>query len=519
MTTYRTTYRVLLPTAVALALLYGVTRGVSSARASDFQDEVETPTPTPTETPTPTATETPEPPPFDRPLVVVQSYKPKSGVRPGGNFDLQFRLANAGQGKARNVVVIFATGDFFPRGNGGVIAAGTLSSGTSTGYTQPLTVGSSLVAGTVGVAAMQVNYVDDAGTAYSESFTLSIKVGNAQSGASGSGAVRTPTPTPNARPQLLIRDYQVDAEVLKPGSRFTISLEVHNVGEGAARRVSMIIGGGMSSNGSGSEEGSDGRGGGGLSGAGGDFANFAPLETSNVQYLGDLAVGVSLVANQSLIVNSKTEPGAYPLKVSFVYTDEKENTFVDEQVITLLVLSPPLLEISYYRPPDPLFVGQPGTLPFQVVNLGQRNVILGRFEVQAEGAQLENNSVLVGYLDPGGYFTLDPMVIPNLPGTLTVRTVVGYVDDFNQPQSFAADFEVEVLDAPVFGPGEGEFPGGESVAPPSAPETFLQVVWRFVRGLIGLDSGRSEPGDFVAPPPEGSPPEMEPPVEVVPRKG
>jgi hypothetical protein len=51
-------------------------------------------------------------------------------------------------------------------------------------------------------------------------------------------------------------------------------------------------------------------------------------------------------------------------------------------------------------------------------------------------------------------------------------------------------------------PGEGGSPMG--------PETVVQKIWRFVRGLIGLDSGQTAPGGG------GEMPPVEAPTEGVP---
>jgi hypothetical protein len=310
---------------------------------------------------------------------------------------------------------------------------------------------------------------------------------------------------------------------LQPGGRFTLSLNIQTVGNANARRVTAIVGGGTSS---GTTTGASGTAqpGGGVSGASGEFTNFAPLNSSNVQFLGDLNAGASVAAQQVLIVNATTKPGAYTLKLSFAYTDEKNNAFTDDQVITLLVYQPPLLDISFYRDPGPLFAGQPNSLPLQVVNLGRTTIVLGNMKVTAPGApgaQFSNNVTLVGNLDIGFPFTLDATVIPDQSGPIELIVTVDYTDDFNQPQTITKTLTVEVMEGGglAVGPG-GEEPGGpegpglpgEGGLPP-APETFLQKVWRFVLGLLGLDSGQPSgstqpPSEFPAPTqvPVGPPP-------------
>jgi hypothetical protein len=146
------------------------------------------------------------------------------------------------------------------------------------------------------------------------------------------------------------------------------------------------------------------------------------------------------------VVNVTAQPGAYPLKLSFVYTDAKGNRVIDDQVITLLVFSLPQLEISFYNPVEGMFyVGQMGSLPIQITNLARKQVVLGNVVVTSPDGDMSNNSVLVGSLDPGGYFTIDPMFTPFQEGTAMINLEIRYTDDFNQLRTYNSQLEVEVM--------------------------------------------------------------------------
>jgi hypothetical protein len=277
-------------------------------------------------------------------------------------------------------------------------------------------------------------------------------------------------------------------------------MTVQNTGNARAQRVTMIVGGGSSS---GSSNGTPQPG--GVSGGSGEFTNFAPVGASNVQTLGDLGAGGMVQASQDLIVNVSTNPGAYPMKVTFSYLNEKGEVVNDEQVITLLIYSLPTVDISFYRPPDPFFVGQPGMLPIQVVNLGKRLAVLGTMKIESENGTIENGTSLIGSLDAGGYFTLDAMVIPEQSGPLSLDVTIDYTDDFNQQRTITRTLEIEVMEGmeePIVEPG---IEGGEGMPRPS-PETTWQKIWRFVLGIFGLDSAPavdSDPG--IVPGIEGEP--------------
>ncbi|MCB9419016.1 MAG: IPT/TIG domain-containing protein [Ardenticatenaceae bacterium] len=483
-------------------------------------------TPAPTNTPAPTA--------FVRPLLVVQSYGASSTeITPGQDLDFEMTLVNSGQSRASNVIATFVAGNFVARATGGVRALGTLDPNQTNRFWQPLSASRDLSGQSIGTLEVRVDYTDVNGTAYSETFALTFPIVRQSS---GPAATATPTPTatatataaPRVRPQLLITHYETNVAQLEPGKEFVLQLSLQNQGNADARRVTMILGGGSSTGGSGLSGTPES--GGGLSGASGEFSNFAPVNASNVQFLGDVQQGESLTAVQPLIVNASTKAGAYPVKVSFVYNDAAGSSFVDDQVITLLVYQRPALDINFYMPPAPFFVGQPGQLPLQVVNSGRNTAVLGTLSVTAGSAMLENASIFVGTLEPGGFFPLDATLYPDLAGSLDLLISVSYTDDFNQPQVVTQTLTVDVMDAPVFEPGMEE---GGLEPPPVAepqPETTWQKIKRFLLGLIGLSSGVPEtavnsdfggpvPGEGEFVPQEGVPvQEQAVPVQVVPIK-
>ncbi len=81
-----------------------------------------------------------------------------------------------------------------------------------------------------------------------------------------------------------------------------------------------------------------------------------------------------MTPEQNFIVNVSATPGAYPFKISFVYTDPpKGNRLVDDAIITLLVHSLPQLDITFYRPVEgSIFMDMGGSLPIQITNMGKK---------------------------------------------------------------------------------------------------------------------------------------------------
>lgn len=471
----------------------------SSASLADAL-RVLAPTATPTTPAQPSAT------PATRPVVVVSSYTVgKEPLTPGKQYTLVVKLSNSGGQTAQNIVTVFTPGDLVPRETGGVVAMENLGPGEGHKISQPVTASFDLFGKTYATVVMTVSYTDLSGTAFTETFNLTIPVVPARPGAFNT-ATPTPTltPVPPKRPQLVITRYTTDLGTLQPGTQFTLAIQLQNKGNADAHQVSMIIGGGSGS-------GSSSQGTpvpGGVSGGSGDLGNFAPVSSSNVQFLGDVSQGQAMDASAMLIVNATANPGAFPLKISFTYADEKGNYYTDDQVVTMLVYALPQVAVNYYRPPDPLFVGQPGVLPLQVVNIGRKSTVLGNMTVTGQG-QFSNNEALVGPLDIGGYYTLDTTVIPEQPGPLQVQVSIDYLDDFSQPRVISSTLSVDVMEAPPTPMlGEGGIEGG-GAPPPTQSQTFWQKAWRFILGMLGLNSGETTPA--------GSPGEL-PPGEIPPGK-
>jgi len=173
---------------------------------------------------------------------------------------------------------------------------------------------------------------------------------------------------------------------------------------------------------------------------------------------------------------------------------------------TLLVYSLPNVDVSFYRPPDPFFVGQAGALPIQVVNLGKRLAVLGTLKIESGNGTIENGTSLIGSLDAGDYFPLDSTLTPEQSGTLELNITIEYTDDFNQPRTINRTLEIEVVEGLVEPTLDPSLENGGGVAEgvsSSSEESLWQKIWRFILGLFGLDSA----------PPSNSDPGVEPQIE------
>lgn len=433
------------------------------------------------------------PAPYTRPQIALRSYQSNEGALGYGlDFNLVMRLKNDSDVTAQRVQLTFSAPELTPRKNGGLLVVGDMRGLESLVVSQPMTVTGYLFGKKNVTVQAVLSYVGPEGEAYTENLTMLLPVDEL-------GTIyRTATPTAFSQAQLVITQYETDVEPLQPGMMFNLKMNVQNLGSAPARRVTMIVGGGSTAGGGGTPQP------GGVSGGGGEFTNFAPVGASNVQVLGDLAAGSALQVSQNLVVNVSTNPGAYPVKITFSYATNNGEIINDEQVITLLVFSLPVVDIGFYQPAGSLMAGQPNPLPLQVANLGKKAAVLGSLRLESSNGVVENGQTLVGAIESGGYFTFDASVIPDQPGPLDLKVTIDYTDDFNQPRSLSQTLTLDVMDAPVeptLDPNLPIDPNSGLPLEPGAPETesFWQKAWRFLLGLFGLDSSAPAGPDIPAP--------------------
>ena len=466
-----------------LPLLFVLVLSLVLCPTVGVQAQEATGTPTSTITPTPTRTNTAVIPVYNRPIVVISSYGAgDTPIDPGHEFNLQVIFHNSGGEDATNLIVVFQSTDFFPKETGGVHAIPLLGAGGSKTVNQRMLATDDLWGRAIGSVTVSVSYdLPDGSTSFSETFHLTIDLKQPNWGPLA--PTSTPTPMQVNRPQIVVDGYSSDIDPLQPGTIFDLTLNLRNLGNADARNVTMVLGGGVSIDASGTPQP------GGVSGGSSDLATFAPLGSSNVVFLGDMTAGSVLAPTQKLIVNVSALPGAYPFKISFVYNDPKGYRLLDDQVITLLIYRLPQVDISYYRDPGVFFSGMPGTIPLQITNLGKNTTVLGNMKITSENADLTNNVSLVGNLDPGGYFTLDANIVPFMPGPLDLLVSINYTDDFNQSRTIEQTLTINVEEMAT----EEVVPGmDDGFIPEPEPETFWQKVVRFFKGLFGLDSGQPE---------------------------
>jgi len=379
-----------------------------------------------------------------RPQLVIEAAQTEPALLgPGDAFSLTIRLANRGSRTATQVVAGVASPDLaVPAGGSNVVAIDHIGIEQEVTATLPLVLGEVTQAGRLNLE-VALDCSDYEGGSYTARQSVGLEVSTALAD----------------RPQLVVDSYHTTPDSLAPGDTFTLTLEVSNVGGGEARRLTLTLGG-----------------------EGGSGMNpFAPLDSSNVKFIPQLAAGATVEVTQRLVVDGGAEAGAYSVPVALAFDDARGTRHTDSQLISLLVRRRPHLQIGFYRPVEVASIDVPIRLPVEVTNIGRTLINVSTMELSSTQLEISEGSMYLGPLDGGTSGSLEATAVAKEGGTAEVLVTVNYLDDFEQPQVVTKTLTVEV-EKPVEISPEAEEEAQEQ------EEGFWDKVLRFLRGLVGLGS-------------------------------
>ena len=411
-------------------------------------------TPAPTNTPIPTATTAWV---FGQPQLLIQSARTQPAtLEPGQPFLLTMELLNLGNYVAIDITAVLQSTDLAVASEGSnARIIQRIGVEETASVTMDLVLSDTAADGPQNLN-FDLTYFDVNGKSYQAQQSVGLTI----------GAV-TATPTPSAtQPRLVLDTYTVEPpDALKPGGVFDLTLNLTNVGDGAAQNIVLTLGG----------EGGQG------------LAPFALLNAGNVRYISGLAAGEAVPVPQQMVVAGTADSGVFNLPIALAYDNEEGSKIEDTQVINLLIQKQSQFRVGFYRPLQMGLVGESLDLPVEVVNIGRNLVNVSTVSLSSPDMEFENNSIYVGPLDGGTSGSLDGRAIPQAGGELELTVTVNYLDDFNQPQVL-----VETLTVPVEAPHtleEGaDVEGDTAETDEQGEDGFWDIVWRFVRGMLGLGS-------------------------------
>jgi hypothetical protein len=373
-----------------------------------------------------------------QPQVVIEQVA--VGAAPlalGDTVELGLTVRNIGARKAISVTAQLKLNEFLsPARGSGTTPLGDLAPGQAFTLTLPLTVDQISPSGRV-LQTLTLAYADVDAHHFTSDETVGIDLGIEA----------------RKRPQLIVAAAATNPERPAPGETFELALRLHNVGAGDAHRLVLRLG----------DEAA--------------LPPFAPVGTSNVRFVPEVAAGATVTLTQTLLVDGAAQGGAYRLNVDLAYETAAGEAQTETEVISLLVAARPYFRIGLFEPlADPLVAGEQFEIPVEVVNIGRQTVNVSTVEVQSDDLTLTEASLYLGPLDAGTSGSLVPLAVAEQPGPAQATVTVHYLDDFNREGVLTHTVSLEIR------PAEPEAPGTN----PDAAPSWLERVWQAIRGFFGV---------------------------------
>jgi hypothetical protein len=183
----------------------------------------------------------------------------------------------------------------------------------------------------------------------------------------------------------------------------------------------------------------------------------------------------------TLLMDGAATGGAYSLAAALSYENALGETENENELIGLLALTRPQLQISLTKPlSDSVLVGQTFDIPVEVINIGRQRVDVSTIEIVSDDLKLTKNSLYVGPLDSSISGGLTAKATAQTEGPATFTIVIHYRDELNQMQTIEQSMTLNVQATNTLTPSQPQ----TASAPPTANGGLWQAILRFF-GLGG----------------------------------
>jgi hypothetical protein len=403
-------------------------------------------------------------------LTIARTMLDPNPVEPGQPVTLTLLVTNTGNKTASQVLIRIGgeNGVLLPGAQGDSVPLGDLEAGESESVQIPMIVSTEAEAGPQ-AQPVTISFLQE-GEAKTSNTSVTIPVARAV----------------EAVPVVLLDSYDIGAEFLTPGQRFTLDLTLNNVGNADARDVLVIFG--TVDAPAGDDGGSTGGGTGGSTGGGSTAQNssgFAPLGAGSTLFFSTLASGDSLSFEQDFIASGTLRSGIYNLPITVRFTTPKGETEQSNLRASIVVIAPPRLTSDLAAPlPETVNTGEPFPFGFNLVNMGTSSVNLTRAVFTAENAEIVDGAEqTLAALRTERDIAIGAMVMPLEEGTVKLKAEIYYLDDLNNERVIVKEYEVEAVQPPP-PPEMPEFEIPQNVVQ-TAPEED-NFIGRLLMGFLGL---------------------------------
>lgn len=257
----------------------------------------------------------------------------------------------------------------------------------------------------------------------SRNYPLEIKVesaGSQQDPLIQYTGVMVGTPTTGSTPRIIIDHYDYQAEFVKAGEEFPLSLSFYNThANETIRNIQISIT-------------SDGE-------------VFAPVNSSNSFYISQIAPTQQSIQKISLRPSPDADFQTHNLYADIKYEDSSGKEYETRELVGIPVVQETSLSLSDVETSMDAFVGDPVPISIDFYNVGRG--LIRNLTISIEGDfDTQDGSLYIGNLDPGANNYYDATLIPLQEGTMEGIIIFQYDDEINQSHRLEKEFSLEVME-------------------------------------------------------------------------
>ncbi len=377
----------------------------------------------------------PEPEPEKSPFLKVASFQAEP-EKPAGNFVLNFRLHNLGDGEAKSVLVRLDSSQAFPRETSNVLYVPSLAAGKTVDFSVKMKAAST--GQSVFSIPITVSYSGTGKEQYSVQETVSVSAESINLAGEKEPASGTP--------RVMLGKYTLSQNQVLAGDtvRLTLFIENNSRVEVGNAKISL-----------------------GVIQLGGETGGtvFSPVNSSNSFFVESIGARRTYTREIDLYVDPNAAARTYIVPVEIVYEDRAGNQYKVDELVNIPVIQESRLQVLSVDVPPVGAPGQPIPVSAEFVNVGK--VALKNFLVSIEGDfHKENATYFLASMEIGASDYFMGMIIPREEGLLTGTVVFTYTDNTNKEVRIEKPFEVSVQPME----GGGRDPGMDFPRPEFPPD-------------------------------------------------
>ena len=363
-----------------------------------------------------------------------------ASVIPGDTFDVTFKIANTGEGKAGNIEVWIEGGQGMITKSLTPLRVKSLDAGSETELTFTMLSDKTLTGRKP--MAIKAQYQSGSGQGSIHTITQYIEVEMAVSDEEG-----------DTVPRIIVENYTFDPGVVKAGNNFILKMFFHNTNkEIPVKNIKVSL---TSIDGT-----------------------FTPVNTSNTFYIDEIETGTTVAKEIELYPKADATPKLYPVELKMEYEDHRGKQYTATETLNIPLRQEPRLQTSDFSLPPQLFVGQTTYLYTDFYNMGKSTLynLMVRLEGEFGG---EGNSYFAGNFEPGRSDYYEGMIIPQNPGELKVKLVFEFEDETGEQHRVEKEFTAYVQEMQMMFPEDmpGMRPGMDKPGMGMEPGGGPRIKW------------------------------------------